>query len=75
VGLSAVGIIDSGLDIAQEIREYFIPDFSVWKKEETFKDEFKNLCDALQQEGVRMSEEMRKELSTRARRKKKFNSF
>jgi len=27
---------DSGLDIAQEIREFFIPDFSDWKSEEKF---------------------------------------
>lgn len=64
---------DSGLDIAQEIREFFIPDFSDWKSEEKFKDEFKNLCDDLQQEGVSMSEEMREELSSRARRKTTFS--
>ncbi|HLX95014.1 MAG TPA: toll/interleukin-1 receptor domain-containing protein [Verrucomicrobiae bacterium] len=66
---------DSGLDIAQEVREFFIPDFSDWKSEEKFRDEFKNLCGDLQKEGVRMSEEMREELTSRTRRKKTVNLF
>ncbi|HEX3856965.1 MAG TPA: toll/interleukin-1 receptor domain-containing protein [Verrucomicrobiae bacterium] len=45
---------DSGRDIAQEIREYFIPDFSDWQKSEKFDHEFKKLCRDLRREGVQM---------------------
>jgi hypothetical protein len=48
---------DSGRDIAEEVREYFIPDFCKWTKPETFKEEFKKLCDALRREGVPMREQ------------------
>ncbi len=50
---------DSGRDIAQEIREYFIPDFSQWNKAGMFKEEFKRLCRDLRQQGVAMKEEER----------------
>ena len=43
---------DSGRDIAVEIREYFIPDFSAWRKEELFEAAFKKLCRDLRREGV-----------------------
>jgi len=45
---------DSGRDIAQEIREYFIPDFSDWQKSGKFDHEFKKLCRDLRREGVQM---------------------
>jgi len=48
---------DSGRDIAEEVRGYFIPDFSIWTKPEAFKKEFKKLCDALRREGVSMQEQ------------------
>jgi hypothetical protein len=43
---------DSGRDIAQEIREYFIPDFSQWAKPGEFEKEFKKLYRDLRKEGV-----------------------
>ena len=43
---------DSGRDIAEEVREYFIPDFSDWKKPGKFEDSFGRLCGDLQREGV-----------------------
>jgi hypothetical protein len=48
---------DSGRDVAEEIREYFIPDFSSWMKPDRFKIEFKSLCRALRLEGVPMREQ------------------
>jgi hypothetical protein len=50
---------DSGRDIAEEIREYFIPDFSKWTKPGMFGAEFKKLCRDLRQQGVPMKEEER----------------
>jgi hypothetical protein len=46
---------DTGSDIAQEVREYFIPDFSNWRDPDTFDEEFDKLADALRLEGVQMS--------------------
>jgi hypothetical protein len=43
---------DSGRDIAQDIREYFIPDFSSWTKPGKFENEFGKLCRDLRREGV-----------------------
>jgi len=48
---------DAGRDIAAEIREYFIPDFSEWLKPGMFEVEFKKLCRDLRKEGVPMRKE------------------
>jgi hypothetical protein len=48
---------DSGRDIAEEVREFFIPDFSEWTKKEMFKSEFTKLCRDLRREGVPMRKE------------------
>lgn len=48
---------DTGRDIAEEIREYFIPNFSAWTKPEMFKGEFTKLCRDLRREGVSMRKE------------------
>lgn len=34
---------DTGKDLAREIREYYIPDFSQWERPEKFKEEFEKL--------------------------------
>ena len=34
---------DTGKDLAREIREYYIPDFSQWESPEKFKEEFEKL--------------------------------
>ena len=34
---------DTGKDMAREIREYLIPDFSAWKDHDRFEAEFKKL--------------------------------
>lgn len=46
---------DTGRDIAAEIREYFIPDFSEWTKLGKFEKEFEKLRRDLRQEGVTAS--------------------
>jgi uncharacterized protein YjbI with pentapeptide repeats len=38
---------DTGKDLAREIREYYIPDFSHWKNHESFEREFAKLLNAL----------------------------
>lgn len=38
---------DAGKDLAVEVREYFIPDFSEWKNERKFENEVKKLVAAL----------------------------
>ena len=43
---------DSGRDIAEEVRAYFIPDFSEWTKPLKFEKEFVKLCRDLRKEGV-----------------------
>lgn len=48
---------DTGRDIAQEIREYFIPDFSGWTKAARFDREFQKLCRDLRGEGVQMNDQ------------------
>jgi len=48
---------DTGRDIAEEIRAYFIPDFSEWTEPGMFEPEFKKLCRDLRQEGVAMRNE------------------
>jgi hypothetical protein len=48
---------DTGRDIAEETREYFIPDFSGWTKTGMFEAEFKHLCRDLRREGVSMRDE------------------
>jgi hypothetical protein len=44
---------DSGQDIAEEVREYFIPDFSDWTKSVKFEKEFAKLCRDLRRQGVK----------------------
>ena len=44
---------DSGKDLAVEVREYFIPDFSNWKDHDVFEAEFAKLQKALQDESAR----------------------
>lgn len=39
----------SGADMADDIREYYIPDFSNWKDHDVFQVEFKKLVAALQE--------------------------
>jgi hypothetical protein len=46
---------DSGQDIAGEVREYFIPDFSEWTKPNKFEKEFLKLSRDLRSEGVTTS--------------------
>jgi hypothetical protein len=41
---------DLGEDLAEEIREYFIPDFSKWKDHDTFEKAFAELLRDLKQE-------------------------
>lgn len=43
---------DSGRDIAEEVREYFIPDFSEWTKPSKFEKVFEKLCRDLRTGGV-----------------------
>jgi hypothetical protein len=38
---------DTGRDLAREIREYFIPDFSEWEDEAKFEEAFSQLVDSL----------------------------
>ena len=38
---------DSGKDLAAEVREYYIPDFSNWKDHNSFEREFAKLLQAL----------------------------
>lgn len=38
---------DTGRDMAREIREYFIPDFTAWKDHDRFEVEFKKLLEDL----------------------------
>ena len=42
---------DEGKDLAVEIREYYIPDFSNWKNHDSFAKEFKKLLRDLKAEG------------------------
>ena len=41
---------DTGKDLAREIREYFIPDFSNWKNHDAFEESFKRLISDLKAE-------------------------
>jgi hypothetical protein len=41
---------DTGVDVAREIREYHIPDFSHWKDQDLFEAEFNRLLDGLKAE-------------------------
>jgi TIR domain len=43
---------DTGKDSAQEIREYFIPDFSHWKDHDSYKEAFQRLSKDLKAEGT-----------------------
>jgi hypothetical protein len=44
---------DSGKDLAVEVREYYIPDFSNWKNHDAFEAEFAKLQRALQDEAAK----------------------
>ena len=44
---------DTGKDLAVEVREYYIPDFSNWKNHDTFDAEFARLQKALSDEATR----------------------
>jgi hypothetical protein len=39
---------DEGIDLAEEVREYFIPDFSNWKDHDAYKKAFDRLLKDLQ---------------------------
>lgn len=39
---------DTGKDLARDIREYFIPDFSNWKNHDSYQTAFKKLLSDLQ---------------------------
>ncbi len=45
---------DEGKDLAAEIREYYIPDFSDWKKHDPYADGLKNLLRDLKTEDSKM---------------------
>jgi hypothetical protein len=42
---------DEGKDLATEIREYYIPDFSNWKNHDSYAKEFEKLLRDLKTEG------------------------
>jgi uncharacterized protein YjbI with pentapeptide repeats len=48
--------IDSKKDLAIEVREYYVPDFSNWKDHDAFEAEFEKLVEALKadQQGIRI---------------------
>ena len=45
---------DEGKDLAVEIREYYIPDFSNWKNHDSYARELKKLLGGLKAEGSKM---------------------
>jgi hypothetical protein len=47
---------DSGKDLAVEIREYFIPDFSNWKDHDSYKMAFERLVKDLEAPSQKTSE-------------------
>jgi hypothetical protein len=47
---------DTGKDLAVEIREYFIPDFSDWKNHDAFEKSFTRLLRDLKKEESRQLE-------------------
>jgi hypothetical protein len=42
---------DEGMDLAEEIREYYIPDFSNWKNHDSYAEGLKKLLGGLKAEG------------------------
>ena len=44
---------DTGKDLAKEVREYFIPDFSNWKDHDAFEKAFERLLRDLRAEEAR----------------------
>ena len=46
---------DEGIDLAEEIREYYIPDFSKWKDHDSYAKGFKKLLGGLKAENPRPS--------------------
>jgi hypothetical protein len=49
--LRAWECLDADEDLAQEIREYFIPDFSNWKDHDSYQQGFERLLRDLKSEG------------------------
>jgi hypothetical protein len=41
---------DEGIDLAEEIREYYIPDFSDWKNHDSYTKGFEKLLGGLKAE-------------------------
>jgi signal transduction histidine kinase len=41
---------DTGVDVAREIRRYFIPDFSTWSSQESFQESLRRLVEDLKRE-------------------------
>jgi hypothetical protein len=44
---------DTGKDMGREVREYFIPDFSMWKEHDKYQDAFERLLRDLNLEEVK----------------------
>jgi hypothetical protein len=44
---------DAGKDLAEEVRSYYLPDFSNWKNHDAFEAEFAKLQKALSDEATR----------------------
>ncbi|MEO6785293.1 MAG: hypothetical protein ABI318_04090 [Chthoniobacteraceae bacterium] len=49
---------DSGKDLAAELRETFIPDFSHWKEHDPFESAFARLLKGLRAENARSEPEL-----------------
>ena len=45
---------DEGIDLAEEIREYYIPDFSDWKNHDSYAKAFQNLLRDLKAESAKV---------------------
>src|ERR1039458_1298847 len=50
---------DEGIDLAEEIREYYIPDFSDWKNHDRYAEGLKKLLGGLKAEGSTAAEGLR----------------
>lgn len=48
---------DSGIDIARELRSYYIPDFSNWKNDNKFNEQLEKVVKALADDPIRRSPE------------------
>jgi hypothetical protein len=47
---------DEGIDLAEEIREYYIPDFSEWKNHDLYQKEFEKLLSGLKTKDSKSAE-------------------